>query len=203
MIKNIVFDVGMVLADFRYRDYMRDLGFSEEVVEYFSDNVVNTEYWTMMDNGFADIDEARPHFRELMPQYTEENDKFWDNIEYIVEEFDYSEELIKYVRSLGFTPYALSNYPLKLSELHWPKFKFLPVMEDYIISAREKLIKPDPAIYRLLESRFGLDLKECAFIDDRDINIKAANDLGMTGILFTDPESLKKKLLEILHDITM
>ena len=203
MIKNIVFDVGNVLVDFRYRDYMRDLGFTEETVEYFSENVVNTEYWTKMDNGYADIDVARHYFGEKMPQYGEENEKFWDNIEDIVAEYDYSEELIKYVRSLGFIPYALSNYPLKLSEMHWPKFRFLPFMEGYIISAKEKLIKPDPAIYRLLESRFGLNLSECAFVDDRSINVEAAEGLGMGGILFEGEELLKKKLLEMKYDITM
>ena len=30
-IKNIVFDVGEVLVAFRYRDYMRDLGFDEDL----------------------------------------------------------------------------------------------------------------------------------------------------------------------------
>lgn len=32
MIRNFVFDVGNVLANFRYRDYMQDLGFSGETV---------------------------------------------------------------------------------------------------------------------------------------------------------------------------
>ena len=34
MIKNIVFDIGMVLADFRWEAYMRDdLHFNEEVIK--------------------------------------------------------------------------------------------------------------------------------------------------------------------------
>ena len=45
MIKNIVFDVGDVLVDFRYRDYMRDLGMDEDTVEFISNNIVLTEFW--------------------------------------------------------------------------------------------------------------------------------------------------------------
>ena len=41
MIKNIVFDIGMVLADFRYEEYMRkDLNFPETVVQIFADRLV-------------------------------------------------------------------------------------------------------------------------------------------------------------------
>lgn len=35
MIKNIIFDVGQVLVDYRWRDYLAELGFSVETIGLF------------------------------------------------------------------------------------------------------------------------------------------------------------------------
>ena len=194
MIRNIVFDVGNVLAHFRYREYMRDLGFDSELEEYFVEKVIMSDYWSLMDNGLVDDAMAEEHFRKEMPGYEKELAEFWKDIEHIVSEYDYSEWLVRTLKEKGYKVYALSNYPDKLSDMHWAKFRFLPLMDGYIISAKEKLIKPDPAIYKLLESRFGISLNESIFVDDREVNVEAAEKLGMTGILFTGLEDLKTKL---------
>ncbi len=183
-IKNIVFDIGDVLVYFRYREYMRDLGFSEELVELFSNEMVLTPYWHELDRGTEDEDMAPEYFRNKLPQYKDEVDLFWKDLSTIVEEYTYSKALVCALKDAGYGVYALSNYPDKLSDLHWAHFTFLPDMDGYIISAKEKLVKPEPEIYKLLESRFGLNLSECVFVDDREDNVKTARALGMTGIHF-------------------
>ena len=197
MIKNVVFDVGDVLVAFCYKKYMRGLGFSEECVEFLSDNMVVTEFWHELDQGVKTEKDALEKFPKEFPQYKEEILKFWDNIENIVEEYDYSEPLICKLKDKGYGVYILSNYPIETAERHWPKFKFLPHTDGHIISAYEKITKPDEGIYRLLESRFGVDLTECVFVDDRQINIDAANALGMTGILFTGYDNLIEELKKL------
>lgn len=194
MYKNVAFDVGMVLADFRYRAYMKDLGFSDELIELFSDKVVNSAHWSRLDEGVADEDEAEEYFRGEVPGYEKELAAFWKNLEFIIEEFDYSEKLVLDLKEKGYKVFIVSNYPDKLSDLHWPKFKFLPHTDGYIISSKEKLIKPNPEIYKLLESRFGIDLTETIFVDDRQINVDAANNLGMKGILFKGIDDLRAQL---------
>jgi putative hydrolase of the HAD superfamily len=67
-----------------------------------------------------------------------------------------------------------------------------------IVSGFEKLAKPDPRIYELLFERYSLDPTECVFLDDRQVNIDAAMKLGMKTILFTDHDSARKKLDEML-----
>ena len=104
--------------------------------------------------------------------------------------------LIRAVKAAGYGAYILSNYPKELSETHWPKFRFLPEADGYIISALEKLAKPDPAIFRLLTTRFGLELSECIFIDDNPRNVEAAKKLGMEAIHFTGYDMLIRDLSE-------
>jgi len=43
---------------------------------------------------------------------------------------------------------------------------------------------------------FSLNPAECIFIDDSPENISAAKELGIEGIVFTDPASLRQELLK-------
>lgn len=54
-------------------------------------------------------------------------------------------------------------------------------------SSREGLRKPDPAIYRLVCDRLGVQPEEAVFLDDLGVNLKPARALGMTTIKVTDP----------------
>lgn len=197
IIKNIVFDVGDVLVRFRWRELMQDLNFTEEEIEFLGKNMVQTEYWGQLDEGVHSCDEAPEHFSALYPQYTDQIHRFWDNLVDIVKQFPYSDSLIRSLKNQGYGVYLLSNYPEQAAEMHWSKFTFMDVLDGCIISALEKLIKPDHRIFQILHSRFGLELSECIFIDDRDVNVKAANEVGMHGIQFTGYKDLQAKLKEI------
>ncbi len=197
MIKNIVFDVGDVLVDFRYKDYMRDLGMDEETVEFLSQNIVLTEFWHELDLGFRTNEEARVHFIGKYPEYKDEINRFWEDPSDIVREYDYSAGLLQGLKDKGYGVYVLSNYPIEISELHWPKFRFLPIADGYIISGYERMTKPSPEIYKLLESRFGIKLSECLFVDDRQVNIDGAEAVGMQAVLFTGYDEIVKKFEEL------
>ncbi len=194
MIKNVIFDVGDTLIDFRHQDYMRDLGFSEETIRFLTDNMIFTDFWEELDAGKKDMDEACDHFCDLYPDLKKEIKAFWENIEDIVSEFDFSHDLVMSMKEKGYKVFLLSNYPRKLAEIHWPKLSFFPEMDGYIISAKVGIIKPDEKIYRILMDRYRMHPEECVFIDDNPDNINAAKKLGITAILFTGYDDLKKEL---------
>jgi len=91
--------------------------------------------------------------------------------------------------------YAITNFSAeKWAEVR-ERFAFLAEsFRDVVVSAHEGLIKPDPAIYRLCLERNGLAAGDCIFIDDSPHNIAAANEVGIDGIVFTDPETLRNDL---------
>lgn len=198
-IKNIVFDVGDVLVDFCYKNYMRNLGFPEDVVELFTENMIMSNHWNELDMGMINDSTAKEIFKKEIPGHDEEIERFWDNIEYIVEEYDYAEELIRSIKYAGYKVYILSNYPVELSNMHWPKFRFLKYADGKIISGFEKVAKPDIRIYKLLEERYGLKLEECLFVDDRQINIDGAKSAGMKAVLFENLEKLKDDLARYIN----
>jgi putative hydrolase of the HAD superfamily len=58
------------------------------------------------------------------------------------------------------------------------------LFDDVVCSAEVGMAKPEPAVFDLACGRLGLAPAECAFVDDYEPNVKAAQDLGMQGVLF-------------------
>jgi HAD superfamily hydrolase (TIGR01509 family) len=47
-------------------------------------------------------------------------------------------------------------------------------------------MKPDAAAYQAVLARLGLPGRNCLFIDDQPTNVRAAQALGLHGIVFQD-----------------
>jgi HAD superfamily hydrolase (TIGR01509 family) len=61
---------------------------------------------------------------------------------------------------------------------------FLDMMDGGILSYRDRVIKPDAEIYELLRTRYGFEPDRAVFIDDTEKNVRAAEKLGIHGIVF-------------------
>ncbi|MGN0495132.1 MAG: HAD family hydrolase [Lachnospiraceae bacterium] len=191
-VSNVIFDVGNVLIDFCWEKTCEMLHFSQDIIDAFEKNMILTDVWDMLDEGTISLEHAILRFIEAMPQYEKEVRLFWEHADTFVEEYDYAFELIKELKEKGYKVYLLSNYPLDMYKLHWPAFRFFELVDGYIVSAVEKLRKPDIRIYKLLCERYGLEPSACVFFDDRQINVDAAIEVGMQGILFESDETVKQ-----------
>ena len=65
---------------------------------------------------------------------------------------------------------------------------------DVVVSGAEKLVKPDPAIYRLALDRFGLEAARTVFIDDNAANVAGARDVDLIALHFVDEPTLRGEL---------
>ena len=193
-IKNIVFDVGMVLIDFCWAQHCRNMGYHEEIIEAFDKYMISSKYWDLMDEGLISEEDAIQEFIKAMPQYRQQIELFWQQPEGFVEEYAYATPMIQKLKQKGYKVFLLSNYPLGMYKIHWPKFSFYDKVDGYVASAVERMKKPDKAIYELLCNRYQLRPQECLFVDDRQENIDAACSVGMDAILFEDYERLAKYL---------
>ena len=107
---------------------------------------------------------------------------------------DYACRWVQDLKARGFHVYYLSNFSRKVEKECADSLAFIPLMDGGILSYREQLVKPDEAIYRCLLKRYNLQPKECIFLDDTAVNIQAANELGIHGIVFESKE-------QAMHDI--
>jgi len=67
-----------------------------------------------------------------------------------------------------------------------------------VISGEVGMRKPEERIFLHAAGLLGLDPAECVFIDDIQVNVTAAEAIGMTAILHHDPAATLTRLGELL-----
>lgn len=66
--------------------------------------------------------------------------------------------------------------------------------EKVFVSGEMGAIKPNPEIYKTVLADLAIDPATMVFIDNREINIRGAEALGITGHVFTDAHRLRAYL---------
>jgi beta-phosphoglucomutase-like phosphatase (HAD superfamily) len=90
----------------------------------------------------------------------------------------------------------LSNAPAEVATA----VMTLPVaalFEHCLFSCFLGLVKPDPAIYRAVLERLGASPADVIFLDDRPDNVSGALELGIRGVVFTDPGTARAELASL------
>jgi epoxide hydrolase-like predicted phosphatase len=80
----------------------------------------------------------------------------------------------------------------------YPREMFPDLFDVVVISGEVGMRKPEPRIFRHVAELLGLDPQECAFIDDIQANVTAAERAGFTGILHTDAATTAQRLTGLL-----
>ena len=194
----VVFDLGGVLIDWNPRHLYRQLFPGDrEGMERFLSEVCTSAWNERQDAGRPweeAIDEAiaeYPQHAALIRAYRER----WE--EMLSGPIADTVTLFEEVKRTGLRLYALTNW----SQYTFPRalelFPFLHWFEDIVVSGREGLIKPDPAIFRVLISRSGIEAARSVFIDDSLANVRAAAQLGFRTIHFQDATQLRRDLIAL------
>lgn len=197
--KNIIFDIGMVLVDFHWRTTMQKLGIPENVIDTLDRSMVNHPLWNHFDLDDIPESELIQKFKELSPECSEYIDLFMNNLDDVVDMFPDADKWLKSLKGRGYHVYLLSNYPRRLFALHTPRFHFLPYTDGRVVSYECQITKPDERIYQRLCSKYNLIPEECIFLDDRQANLDAAEKLGFNTLLVTDPIAVRTELDNILE----
>lgn len=200
MIKNIVFDIGNVLAGFAWEDFYRSFGYSEEMFEKLADATVRSPFWNEMDRGKLSDEELLEGFIKNDSSIEKEIREVFENVEEIIQRFDYAIPWIRELKEKGYHIYVISNFSRKAHVECIKALDFLAEIDGEILSYQVKLIKPSPEIYQLLCSKYNLKAEECVFIDDLPKNVEAARKEGMKGLIFESLNQAKRELEEILSD---
>lgn len=194
MIKNIVFDIGNVLAGWNWREYYESFHYGPEVTERLARATVLSPLWEEFDRGEMDDKVLLGKFIENDPGLEREIRKVRENIHDMLARYDYAIPWLQELKDRGYRLYYLSNFSRQAHEECAHVLDFLPLMDGGILSYQEKLIKPDPAIYRLLLERYGLEAGESVFLDDTLRNVEEARRQGMAGIVFRSREKAAEEL---------
>lgn len=197
MIKNIIFDIGNVLAAFQWKEYYESFHYSQEVLERLTRATVMDPMWNEFDRGVLEEEEVLRKFIENDPGVEREIRETLTNIHDMIGRLDYAIPWLQELKDKGYHLYYLSNFSKKAHVECAHTLDFLPLMEGGILSYQEKMTKPDPAVYQLLLNRYGLKAQECVFLDDTPRNVEAAVRQGMAGIVFRSQSQATEELRKL------
>ena len=193
----VVFDVGNVLLRWDVRFLYRKLFEDEAQMDLFLSTICTPAWNLEQDRGRTWV-EGVALLVAQHPQWEAEiraHDQRWG--ETISGPISGSVAVLERLKAMGKPVYAITNF----SEEKWTeataRFPFLTLFDGVVVSARERLLKPDRAIYRVLFERYNLAAEDCIFIDDSAANVAGARAVGMQTVHFVEPIDLAAELTRL------
>ena len=135
MIRNLVFDVGGVLLEYRWQDMFRQQGLSEEEIGELEQVLFRDEIWAWnLDTGAITVAQAIVEFREKGVPHPEEVTWFLEHIEEMSVPRPEIWQQVVDLKEKGYHIYLLSNYSQEMFEKHTKGAAFLKVLDGGVIS---------------------------------------------------------------------
>ena len=185
--------MGRVLLDYDPVLVARHMGASEEESALIKKHLFGSEEWILLDKGMITEEEALERIQNRLPN--ERMRKLAKECLSCWHEYNISPKLgmgavVRDLKAKGYRMYICSNASLRFRTFQ-NEIPGFSMMEGALVSAEEKLLKPDPAIYRRLFEKFQIRPEESFFIDDLQENIDGAKACGMAGYCFADGDVVK------------
>ena len=119
---------------------------------------------------------------------------------FVVDDFYVDPEMLAYIRTLQKTykTALLTNFPSHVHDFMQTAWRVDGAFDHIFASCDVKLIKPDPKIYHLALQRLDCQPEEVVFVDDRPINVQAAEALGIIGIVYHSQNQVMSDFKKIL-----
>lgn len=199
-ISAVIFDVGNVMVTWEPRAIYEPHFTDKAELDWFMDTVITMDWHKHHDAGRSFEDgvkiraEAFPDYADLIALYKTD----WDNS--ITGVIEGTIDCMRALKTKGMPLYGLTNFNGPQFARFRRHYDFIDLLDGVVVSGDEGIIKPDPAIYDLILSRYNLIAKETLFIDDSLENVLAAEKQGLIGHHFKGSAPLKQALekLELL-----
>lgn len=194
MLKNVIFDFGGVVCTFSQDAILDDFCTGEAHARL---KPVLFRSWQALDEGTADYEEYVAETLKLLDGEDKQiAQRFFREWHRSMRPIPGVWALIGELKARGYGVYLLSNASTWFAG-HLDDYPILRLFDGRLISAPEKMAKPEERIYRLALERFGLNAVETLFVDDRSENTEAAERVGIAGYVFDgDAEKLRERILK-------
>lgn len=196
MIKNLIFDVGGVLFDYRWKEMFMDYGLDEDNAIRVGTQMFNypDRTWDIFDLGIKSDEEIADIFCKKYP-----GDE--DVIRWFIRHGEYMQvprpkvwKKVHELKQKGYKIYILSNYPESLFKKHTEYADFMDDIDGLMVSYMIHKAKPAEDIYKALCDKYGLDRSESIFFDDRSENVEGAVKFGMKSVKILSEQVLLDEL---------
>lgn len=197
---NFIFDLGNVLIEWNKDKILTKVTSDKEEFALFDEIIFKSGLWNDIDNGIVKLEEAELLLLEQLGKSYQEKIhtiiwRWTDYVDFFPEVYASIQEL----KRLGHSFYILSNTSsLFYSMLDHQLLSIKPLLDGFVLSFEEKLMKPNHAIYKVLLDRYQLNPSESLFFDDLKQNVDAAKELGIRAYQIKERQDIQRLVNEFI-----
>jgi FMN phosphatase YigB (HAD superfamily) len=185
MIKNIVFDLGNVLISFKPADFLDKTGYEADAKNIIISDIFSSREWGFLDNGDITTTEAIEKISARSSLQREQIASVFNLRSKIMYPINRNTRLLPALKKRGFKLYFLSNFPEDIFDELFEEYDFFRFFDGGLVSSKVKF-----------------SAQECLFIDDIEINVRAADSVGMKGLCALESANLSELIEKELKPVS-
>ena len=189
----VVFDLGRVLVGWEPYLAVADR-LSEQEWRAFAEAIDFPTVNLAMDGGLSHA-AALAQIRESHPEHEETLAGYCDNFAAtLTGPVAGTTAIVDQLAAEGVRLLGLTNWSAETFHHAAVAAPVIDRLEDVLVSGREGVVKPDPAIFQLLIQRYDLRPGATVFVDDSPANVAGAEVVGLRALHFTGAAQLRADL---------
>ncbi|MBT3408431.1 HAD-IA family hydrolase [Candidatus Woesearchaeota archaeon] len=195
MISTIIFDLNQVIVNFNYsksdKNYIKLLG------------VKCDEFWRKSANHYFELDTGKisgiQYLKILLNEFNVDENEYQKLKDLMFNDLvlvDGTLDIIKKLKK-NYKLILLAADSEEFSNIKIKKYNLNKYFDEIFISYKFGITKNNPEIYQKVLNKIHVKHKNCIFIDDNDIYLKAAQKAGIKKVIkFINSTKLKKELAQ-------
>ena len=194
---NVIFDLGGVVLQWPPVKVIAESGDDPRFRANVRTEVFGHPDWTEMDRGTLDVQTITERIVARCDIPRDFLKRFFPRVIDSMVPMQATIDLLNDVCRAGVPAFVLSNMPRDFARAFEGRYEFWNRFTGVVFSCDVNLVKPDRAIFEYVLNRYALSPQETIFIDDTEVNIRAAAQLGFKTIHFKDARSARRRLIDL------
>lgn len=194
----MIFDLGNVVIDWDPAAAIAAGVGDDEARRFLTAPDFDFMAWNHGPDSGGTWDEAEDEVRRTHPHWEQHALAYRANFAAsLVGEVPGTADLVRDLKAAGTRLVALTNFSAELYPVAPAMFPVLELFEEVVVSGRIGFAKPDPEAYRAALAHTDATPEQVVFVDDKQLNVDAAAELGMIAIRFTTASALRAQLRQL------
>jgi epoxide hydrolase-like predicted phosphatase len=180
--KNIIFDLGGVLVNWKPKEIIPDIFKNQECMPAeLWESLIGSKIFKDLERGLL----TRKQALKILPKKYDKKqfEHVLKNVHNYLFPLPEGLHIFNKVKEKKYNTYVLSNFQEEIFNKAKYQYDFLDKFDGVILSYKVKAMKPEPQIYQTLLDKYKLTPTESIFIDDLEENILGAKKFGIDGIV--------------------
>jgi len=188
-----LWDLGNVVVQWNPDKIMEMLDLPAERAALVRSELIDSSLWLDLDRGVTTEADVAKHLANTTDLQPREVHHCCETVRDSLVDLPATLEMIQRFSKASVPMYVLSN----MSVVNYQYLRARPYFDLFsgvVVSAEEKLLKPDLKLFQLVLDRYNLKAQDVVFIDDMLPNIESAKSIGMQGVHFKRSDDCYAKI---------